>query len=100
MSRLLHLLRTHWKLVLLVLIVLLLLPAVVAALMAAEDEPQIAVPAPPTTDESSQPLIEGGDVLRPLAEYQEMIERPLFNANRRPLEEEEVADSGESSPDE
>lgn len=35
----------------------------------------------------------------PLADFQRMLERPLFNANRRPLEE-EAADSDESSPDE
>lgn len=37
---------------------------------------------------------------RPLADFQPMLERPLFNANRRPLEDEEIADEGESSPDE
>lgn len=37
---------------------------------------------------------------RPLADFQSMLERPLFNANRRPLEDEEVAGEGESSPDE
>lgn len=36
---------------------------------------------------------------RPLADFQLMLERPLFNANRKPLEE-EVADSDETSLDE
>lgn len=38
-------------------------------------------------------------VPRPLSDFQMMLERPLFTANRRPLEE-EVADPGESDPDE
>lgn len=37
---------------------------------------------------------------RPLADFQLMLERPLFNANRRPQEEEKVADSDETSVDE
>jgi hypothetical protein len=90
MKALLHLLRTHWRLVVLVLIVLLLLPAVVAALMAAEDAPE---PAATPVEEVSEPAIEpaappsaaepgGGPA--PFTEYQEMIERPLFSSTRRP----------------
>lgn len=106
MNGLLHLLRTHWKAVLLVLIVLLLLPAVVAALMAAEDglpsvasEERAPTDAPgdmdaaimdapgmeaPGMDAPSQPGIDADGVTRTFAAYQEMIERPLFSSTRRP----------------
>ncbi|MFZ3205912.1 MAG: hypothetical protein WA161_18850 [Pseudomonas sp.] len=101
MKALLHLLHTHWRLVVLVLIVLLLLPAVVAALMAADEVPPPAVtpveeasePASaPASEPASAPAVEpgaefvaepAGEAL-PLDEYREMIERPLFSNTRRP----------------
>ena len=92
MKGLLHLMRMHWKPLLLVLIVLLLVPALVAALMAAEDEPPTPVPeasapvepaAVPAAQEQSQPAAETGGAA-PFAEYREMIERPLFSSTRRP----------------
>lgn len=79
MSRIKHLLRLHWRLVLLVAILLILLPAVVAA----EDEPAPAAAPPPTSEaEAAAPISEPGPP--PFAVYREMIERPLFSSTRRP----------------
>ncbi|MWV10729.1 hypothetical protein F3I62_01370 [Pseudomonas sp. R-28-1W-6] len=92
MNGLLHLLRTHWRLIVLVLIVLLLLPAVVAALVAAGDEPAPApVPAEQVSEPTPEPIPESApvpasvpDEPQPLEAYREMIERPLFSNTRRP----------------
>lgn len=92
MNGLLHLLRTHWRLIVLVLIVLLLLPAVVAALVAAGDEPapapvpaeQVSEPTPEAIPESAPVPASVPDELQPLEAYREMIERPLFSNTRRP----------------
>jgi hypothetical protein len=92
MNGLLHLLRTHWRLIVLVLIVLLLLPAVVAALVAAGDEPAPApVPAEQVSEPAPEPIPEPEpvpatvpDEPQPLEAYREMIERPLFSNTRRP----------------
>lgn len=92
MNGLLHLLRTHWRLIVLVLIVLLLLPAVVAALVAAGDEPAPApVPAEQVSEPAPEPIPEPEPVPatvpnepQPLEAYREMIERPLFSNTRRP----------------
>lgn len=92
MNGLLHLLRTHWRLIVLVLIVLLLLPAVVAALVAAGDEPppapvpaeQVSEPAPEPIPESAPVPASVPDEPQPLEAYREMIERPLFSNTRRP----------------
>lgn len=96
MNGLLHLLRTHWRLIVLVLIVLLLLPAVVAALVAAGDEPPPAPPpAEPPAEQVSEPAPEPipepepvpatvPNEPQPLEAYREMIERPLFSNTRRP----------------
>lgn len=90
---LLHLLRTHWRLVVLVLIVLLLLPAVVAALVAAGEEPppapapaeQTSAPAPEAIPESEPvPAAEPAEEPQAFDQYREMIERPLFSNTRRP----------------
>jgi hypothetical protein len=101
MNGLLHLLRTHWRLIVLVLIVLLLLPAVVAALVAAEAPPEpAAIPVEEASEPAITPAIE--PAAEPLSEpaappaaapagepqgfdeYREMIERPLFSNTRRP----------------
>lgn len=93
MNGLLHLLRTHWRLIVLVLIVLLLLPAVVAALVAAGEEPppapapaeQISAPAPEAIPESEpMPATEPAGEPQAFDQYREMIERPLFSNTRRP----------------
>lgn len=87
MNALLHLLRTHWRLLLLVLIVLLLLPVVVASVIAAEEASGPAL-APAESAESAEaisvPATEPGGGPLPLAEYREMLERPLFSSTRRP----------------
>ncbi len=101
MNGLLHLLRTHWRLVVLVLIVLLLLPAVVAALVAAEAPPEpVAIPVEEASEPAIEPAIEPAPEPIPESEpvpaaapagepqafdeYREMIERPLFSNTRRP----------------
>lgn len=89
MKAMLHVLRTHWRLVLLVLIVLLLLPAVVAALRAAEDAPDpAAVPAEQPSEPAAEPVsdlpAEPAGAPQPFDQYREMIERPLFSNTRRP----------------
>lgn len=93
MKELLHLLRTHWRLIVLVLIVLLLLPAVVAALVAAGEEPppapapaeQTSAPAPEAIPESEPvPAAEPAGEPQAFDQYREMIERPLFSNTRRP----------------
>jgi hypothetical protein len=82
MTRLLHTLRQHWRLVLLVAIVLMLLPMVVAAEdRLPEPEPELPAISEPlakqaVTDETPEP--------QPFSVYREMIERPLFSSTRRP----------------
>lgn len=95
MNSLLHLLRNHWRLVVLVLIVLLILPAVVAAVIAAaEEEAVITAPDAQVAPEvetviapaeaPGAPAVEPSGADQSFAEYQDMIERPLFSSTRRP----------------